>query len=537
MQINKTNSTIFNINFGSKHLQNINKKFVMSNQINRDIFQSAIIKYDSILKQISEKGLKLPKEISSIVIGKLGKIRSSKELTVDDIIKLIKHETKPFEEAEIKKILSAYSSEEQALAKKLLIRCSQFAKLDSLKKIAENIDTTLYQDTLPSCGTTIRYLQKYGHLKGRFDDSSETGTIIIDKLVLERLENNPDFLKKILANPDFKFLLPEGYITGVNPFSQTQDLSKLLKDKIKLFNSLRKQYPEKTEDEIFSIILNQPILERLNKLGISSDRIRILQNIPRNTSYEIKDILNQFNSKNVTRTDIENILTKYNREEWPYILEILAQTLKIKSTRTCSESYKQIYKDIIQANGGTDEGIYYLLPVQAIKSYSTVIMQFFEANNLDASKIIQKDDLGKEAIKKARAIVILDDMACSGESLKIAFKDLAEQLCIHKSEVSDIIISPVMCSRTAFPLLNNTTYLGRNVTCIPGEIVENFSTNAHVRSLNPAQQKIYKELLQGGGYEGGDYSLAFPYMAPDNNNRLFATEFAKLFTLDGLGVK
>ena len=102
MQINKTNSTIFNINFGSKHLQNINKKFVMSNQINRDIFQSAIIKYDSILKQISKKGLKLPKEISSIVIGKLGKIRSSKELTVDDIIKLIKHETKPFEEAEIK---------------------------------------------------------------------------------------------------------------------------------------------------------------------------------------------------------------------------------------------------------------------------------------------------------------------------------------------------------------------------------------------------------------------------------------------------
>ena len=94
-----------------------------------------------------------------------------------------------------------------------------------------------------------------------------------------------------------------------------------------------------------------------------------------------------------------------------------------------------------------------------------------------------------------------------------------------------------MCSRTAFPLLDNTTYLGRNVTCIPGEIVEEFSTNAHVRSLNPTQQKIYKELLQGGGYEGGDYSLAFPYMAPDNNNRLFATEFAKLFTLDGLGVK
>ena len=86
-------------------------------------------------------------------------------------------------------------------------------------------------------------------------------------------------------------------------------------------------------------------------------------------------------------------------------------------------------------------------------------------------------------------------------------------------------------------MLDNISLLGRNVTCIPGEVVESFSKNSHVRSLPASEQDIYKRICGGGGYEGGSYSIAFPYMSPDNNSALFSTSFAELFTLDGLGVK
>lgn len=537
MQINIINNTNQNIVFGNK-LLNINlKSNLVSNNTKKDIFTSSRIKYPSILQQLPKIKIKLPFEIASIITGKIGKIRTSEQLSTDDIIKIINFQLKPFQKSEIEKLLKKYPAKEQDFVKKLLIRLTQFGKLESLSKIAENIDGTLFQDTLPACGTTLRYLQKQGHYKGLFNDSAETGSIIIDKLILERLDQDSEFLKKVLSNPDFKFILAEGYITGVNPFSQTQDFAKLLKEKTKAFKTIQMLYPEKTEDEIFSIILNQPIIERLNKMGIPSDRIKIIQNLPETKQYKIEDILNQLNSKIITKSEIENIFSEYNKKDWPYLLEILAQTLKVKSTRTCSDSLKRIYQDIIKANGGNDDGIYYLLPSNAIKSFSTIIMQFCETNNINASRIIQYDDLGNEAIKKARAIVILDDMACSGESLKIVYSSLVEKLIENQNEVSDIIVSPIICTKKALPLFDNISYLGRNISCIPGEIVEEFSTNNHLKSLKPEDIKIYERIMTGGGYEGGDYSIAFPYMAPDNNNKIFATIFAEHFTLGGLGVK
>ena len=61
-----------------------------------------------------------------------------------------------------------------------------------------------------------------------------------------------------------------------------------------------------------------------------------------------------------------------------------------------------------------------------------------------------------------------------------------------------------------------------------------FLANVYRDSLQatfPQGVSIPKELLEGCGYEGGDYSLAFPYMSPDNNSGLFSHYLAYCYSL------
>lgn len=77
---------------------------------------------------------------------------------------------------------------------------------------------------------------------------------------------------------------------------------------------------------------------------------------------------------------------------------------------------QKMHQQILNANGGKSEGIYYLVP-QSVKSYSTVTMQYQMTNDIPTNKILSYSDLSKipSDVKK---IVILDDVAGSGHSLK-----------------------------------------------------------------------------------------------------------------------
>lgn len=511
-------------------------KINFSNTLSKDLFAKEFKTAISKLKKVKLIKEMLPLGIAAIVVSAPGIIRNENQLNSDSLLKLIEHQTKPYKEAEINKILSKYPKEERELIKKILIKSTQFGKMESLYKIAENLEGTLYYDSLPGCSTTMRYLQKYGHFNGLFNDSQESGTVVVDKFFIERLESDVTYLEKIRNNPILRFVVPEGYITGINPFTQPESLDKFTKSIYKRFKEVQSKYPDKTNDEIISIILNEPILEKLKNLGITQE-VKVINNTCEEQISDIDIILNQLNSKAITKEQIENFLSTYPPENKQYVLEILAHTLNIKSTKSCNISLKKIYSQILKANGGNLDGLYFILPSDMeVKSYSTVLMQFQEATGVKSEKIFKLKDIANLP-KDARTLVILDDMACSGESLVGDAQRLAEECVKAGVEINDIIASPIVCTESAFSRINNQSFFGKYVTCIPGEIIESFCSSKYVKGFGKDEEYKFKELLEGCGYEGGDYSLAFPYMSPDNNSGLFSHYLAEFFTLFGKGVK
>lgn len=83
--------------------------------------------------------------------------------------------------------------------------------------------------------------------------------------------------------------------------------------------------------------------------------------------------------------------------------------------------------------------------------------------------------------------------------------------------------------------MHQVQHNGLYITCLPGE----FATGLDIPTaqiMSAEQGDIVDSVLDCRGYGSGGYSIAFPYMAPDNNSRFFA-RIAKAFTLHGKGVK
>ena len=219
------------------------------------------------------------------------------------------------------------------------------------------------------------------------------------------------------------------------------------------------------------------------------------------------------------------------------MLEVLARTFNSKTTKTLSQRLEKIHQTILSQNKGSAEGIYYVIP-QDVKSYTLVTTQYQLTNGVHPSRIIRLEDIAEKLPADARKIVVLDDLAGSGDSLDTAYTSIVEQLeKIKDNKVDDIFLAPILSTPEALEKLNSIGVGKYRCTCIPTEITEGITRSSYFSSLTTEQQNLCRSLLDGSGYEGGGLSVAFPYMAPDNNSKLFSNNFAALFTLNGSGVK
>lgn len=479
-----------------------------------------------------------PADIEKIQCGVFGKIRTSKELAPKDVVKIIQFQQQNISPKEIERILNQFSAEDRPLAEELLLRMTQFASYDSLGEITRQAPKGILEDRLTGLGSTIRYLSKH---KGTFDKEpefvSKEGSFIVDKIFLERIESDKEYLNEILSK-DSEFIIPEGFIDGINLFNQTQDIETLLKELLSSAKSIKKKYPELSDSKAVSVALNAPVIKRLKNAGIHT-KPRIIQNPNVARSGEpIADIVaKQLNGKFIEEENISAILEKYPPEKRQFVLEILARTLNTKTTRKLSERLEGMHKTILSLNKGSEEGIYYVIP-QDVKSYTLVATQYQLTNNIHPSKIIRLEELSQKLPADARKIVVLDDLAGSGHSLETAYVSIVEQLEKNKgNNVDDVFLAPILSTPEALQKLNDIGIGKYRCTCIPTELTEGITHSEYFSSLSCEEQKIYRSLLDGSGYEGGSLSVTFPYMAPDNNSHFFSNNLASYFTLNGAGVK
>ena len=478
-----------------------------------------------------------PEEIRKIQRGRRGVIRPNSELSTKEISTVIRYQQEAFSPEYIEGLLQSFPKEERAMAEEVLTRLTQFGNYDSLPKITEQLPKIL-EDRLTGLGSTIRYLSKH---EGAFPKKpifvQTGGEFIVDRIFLERIEHDKNYLREILEkNPDF--VIPEGTINGINPFNQTENIEQLLRTFTERAKAVKKQHPEISDSQAVGVALNMPIIKKLRALGIQKTP-RIIQNpsVKEQGLSVSEKIAKQLNGEIVSQETLDKIISEYPPEQRQYVLEILANTLNTKSTKTLSEKLREIHKIILKTNKGKEEGIYYVIP-QDVKSYTLATTQYQLTNGVHPSKVIRLEDLAATLPKDATTIVVLDDLAGSGSSLETAYGAIIDELeKIDGNKVGDVFLAPILSTPEALEKLNGISKGKYRCTCVPSEITRGLTRSDYYASLLPEQKEMFRSVVGRSGFDGGCLSVAFPYMAPDNNSELFASRFASLFTLNGSGVK
>lgn len=487
----------------------------------------------------SSRKVQLQAEVESIRKGEKGVVRSLKSLTEDDVMKVIESQLNAITPGEISSVLKSFPAEDRALAAVLLKRMTQFGNMDSVDALNTIINKkygpSLYDGgRQPSIATNMRYLDTKNALKLTPDFSGSYGTCILDEMTLERLETDPAFLNKVKNNNNVDLVYPEGWTNGINPFNQNQAIQPKVLEVLETVKKIQAENPDVNMQDAVSEAINKPIMDRLKKLGLDK-RTDVIQNTKHSSSSvpTAESIAENLKPSGMTKSQLVNALNQLPEQYRPYYLELLARDTNVFSPRALTEKLVDMHSRIVASNGGSSEGIYYFIP-NTNKSYGMITMQYKIANNIPTSNIFS--DI-MSVPKGAKKIVILDDVAGSGDSLKNKFNDLSAHLPKNSSKTPDIIIAPVLTTERAANLIKPLSNNSYKPLYIAGEQAHTFKNSAYYQSLSHNQQQAFIKTMGSLGYDSNGLDVAFPYMSPDNNNAFFSTVVAKFFTLNGAGVK
>ena len=123
--------------------------------------------------------------------------------------------------------------------------------------------------------------------------------------------------------------------------------------------------------------------------------------------------------------------------------------------------------------------------------------------------------------------MILDDVAGSGESLDDALTSAKST-----GYPGEVVVSPMVSTEqakgrfTGEPGKPGIVDRQSKVTFAPEQMARALEESDWFKSLPEAKRKRLRDLIQYSGYQKNALSMAFPYMAPDNNNGFFATAVA-----------
>lgn len=468
------------------------------------------------------------KEAKAIRTGKKHLIRSAQELSPSDLTKMIQHDLMITSPEDIAKLLETFAPEDREMATLVMQRMSQFGNFDSLNDFAKTLikesNSNVFSSTRPSLVDNIRYLQSKGSFSGLSMSGfiQDSDTLVLDGEILHKLKNDPDFLEKTRKYIK-KIVYPEGWINGVNPFNHTDDMALMASDIMTAAKKIMADDPSITMKEAISKAMNQPVTSTLKELGIEGKLVIAKNKSLSSAPISCEQIASQLTPNKIDTQEINKVLQALPEEYRQPALELLSQDMKIYSPKKLTAKLQELNRVICP--DGNQEGIFYLVPRQG-KSYGMMTMQYQIANNIPYENILT--DIS-EIPSNARKVVILDDVAGSGDSLKGIYQELKPKYS------GEIVIAPVVSTETAQKAFRDIQ--DKKLSYIPGDVFRSFTKSDYYKSLSDEQKMLYTKLMGGTGYGSEGLDVVFPYMAPDNNNRFFASMVAPNFTLNGYGVK
>ncbi|WP_303673206.1 phosphoribosyltransferase-like protein [Vampirovibrio chlorellavorus] len=461
---------------------------------------------------------------------------------------------------------------DRELAVKILTQMTRFANMKSLNGLQSALvryckknSRALYYQGEATLGSTLDYLSLKHKVSGimhpfvnpvlvEVDDLNtvKSGAILLDQPTKARLRRDPQLCEHIRQN-DIKLLYPPGWDEGVNPFNQ-QPLEVLMAKLPPLIEAVRQQSGRTNADETETIqlILNQPTQELMTSLNLKNSLEDLkeaggyLAPHKKNAPPSVEKIVEQLAPKQLGLPQLKQALADFMGEQKPkfldeaapevfqLVLSILNEQAQVYSPLRLTRLLQEQHRDITaraQRLGLQPHNIIYYIDEKK-KSYGLVNYHYAQVNGVAPEQLVD----GLPALSKHSAqtlLTIVDDLASSGDSLVDVYNKLREAL----GPEIPLHFAPLVSTSKAVQVFQEIQRNDSRCTYRPAQIVPLFEDQAFYQQASPALQAKFKKAILHLGHGGNGLSLAFPYMAPDNNNGFFARYIAPLFTLNRAGCK
>ena len=509
-----------------------------------------------------------PKEQSKLAeirkVDPTGKVRSASELTDADVALSMNAQMDKVKPSELDAIVGKYPVDQQAKVRTVLAKSSGFGNMESMNDLWTKLEPhlkagrQLYTPGRGSLADNVMYM----HGKGAFSKLPTGGTplvttkslgpntvVILDGVVLAEIKAEPAKAQSLVnqpaGGPRPQLLQPRGFETGNNMFNSPtpESIAQRTQTILDKANTISKS-ESIPFDKAVERVLDERATQALHDAGVdtklAAGQLEVVDpaaNVDVSSSAAIAARLND--NAGITAQQVTDALAKYSEADRALLREMIAHQAEIFSTRRqtqeLSNQADQMY-DIAAQKGKARGDVYYFI-YKDNKSYGMLAMAHREITGTEPSHYINgPKELKALKLADSKMLVILDDVAGSGQSLSSAFTQAREA-----GFNGEIVISPMVSTKQAPTTVHdgfgtkgsNPDMYGQaadaKTTFAPKSYANTLHDSAWFKSLNATQQARLDYLIQDAGYGDNGLCMAFPYMSPDNNNVMFAGTMAEHF--------
>lgn len=432
---------------------------------------------------------------------------------------------------------------------------TQYGSIEQLSGLARKVEAAcaapgrdFYCPADTSLGASLYYL---GVNKGilplpwRLPSTQEVNpgsVVVLDEVVLDRLARDTFFRADILKS-NSQLLCPRGWIGGVTPF-RTPSLPEI-NERVEAVLTLASIEPYDSPAAAAKKIeaaLDFEVVSRLSRIDSRLSRCVEFVDAPGPEGSDgIERIARQLNGcAGISPSVLRDQLDQFGPEYRDVIKELLVQHAHVHSHISMARGAREhgrIIRDLAGEQGVALDDVCFLCPDRR-KSFGMYGMIFRQANpEFPLAAFVTRGGLSRwldERTDRPKRVVILDDIAGSGESMK---RVVVPTLCLsQKCERRDIVLSPLIASEFAVKELRRAP-VSRECLVRPASIEPRVVDGRLATSLPLEGKLAVRASLGAVGFSESGAMIALPYMSPDNNVELFARGFAPYFTLSENAVR
>lgn len=383
-------------------------------------------------------------------------------------------------------------------------------------------------------GNSLRYFQKRGMIdsegrspmfyQGTGDRlAGKSGYYILDELGLQKLEGN-EAMRQAVADSDLTLIYPRGMSLGTTPFRPLN--ADELKAQVEAVATDVEALMAR-DGLSFEAALDQrltgPVAERLDALGLlrsDGSNFFSLDN-PAANSLSPDMLAEHTRTQSFALENAGRLLAHVHRDKRQDAVHALEDNLYILSPDRIRASTDLLYREIEFALGsrGLPTDTMHIVVPSPVKSYSVMAQSFANINGITGDRIIPLHRTGE--MPADAALIILDDMVGSGQSLEAVIKKMRSSFGFE----GPIFTGSLLTSTQGMDTLGRLSRQDKLYWHLTADLIFPPLTKDKYNAMDPADIERLSVFFDGGYRNTGQGGLGiFSALTgtPDNNARFFS---------------